>query len=445
MKNSWLLERWQSYAAKPAFLDESGAYHYHELVELWTKAQSELQNLKLKSAQGFALVGEFGPASTVWLLLLAQHDHWVLPLVDGDPDFAEKLKVVPVQWVIRTRGAQWEIKSVAPAVTWSEAELQAQHLPQGLVLFSSGTSGRPKIMVQHFPSLLNRFAERRENHLRTLVVLGFDHIGGINTLWGGLASGSCLVLTPSRSPAAVSDALVRHQVNVLPASPTLLNLLLVSECLPAASLRSLRLITYGTEPMPQSLLERLHTALPWVRLLQTFGTTETGIVQTESVSPDSTFLKLTDPEVAWKVVEGELWLKTPTQIHGYLGQDSDAFTSDGWFRTGDQVEVSADGSFKILGRKGELINVGGEKLMPLEVENVLLEEPLIMDCRVYGAPNFLTGQTVVADVVVAGDHDMEDLRAKLRQRCRQKLPRYKVPTQINFVSTVSGARFKKLR
>jgi acyl-CoA synthetase (AMP-forming)/AMP-acid ligase II len=197
--------------------------------------------------------------------------------------------------------------------------------------------------------------------------------------------------------------------------------------------------------MPPSLLERLRALLPHVRLVQTFGTTETGILQTESVSADSTFLRLVDPAVEWKVIDGELWLKSQTQIKGYFRQTSNAFTADGWFRTGDRVEQAADGSLRILGREGESINVGGEKLMPVEVETVLLENSQVVDCRVYGVPNLLTGQTVVADIVTSVTAAPELLRAQLRQLCRQRLPRYKVPTQINFVSTVSGARLKKTR
>ena len=246
------------------------------------------------------------------------------------------------------------------------------------------------------------------------------------------------------SAGSAAAAIARHQVAVLPASPTFLNLLLAAG-VPAAELTSLRVITYGTEPMPESLLGRLRAAFPRVRFIQTFGTSETGIFRTESPDPGSTFLRFDDPGLAWKVEDDELWLRSRTQVTGYLNAGNERFTADGWFRTGDRVEVRADGALRILGRVGELINVGGEKLMPAEVETVLLTVPGVRDCRVAGEPSALTGQTVVADVVLASGHDAEVVRAALRQACRARLARHKVPTRVRFVPAVAGDRLKKIR
>jgi acyl-coenzyme A synthetase/AMP-(fatty) acid ligase len=259
-----------------------------------------------------------------------------------------------------------------------------------------------------------------------------------------LAAGALVVVPADLSVGSVAAALARHQVAVLPASPTFLNLLLAAG-VPAAELTSLRVITYGTEPMPESLLGRLRAAFPRVRFIQTFGTSETGIFRTESPDPGSTFLRFDDPGLAWKVEGDELWLRSRTQVTGYLNAGNERFTADGWFRTGDRVEVRADGALRILGRVGELINVGGEKLMPAEVETVLLTVPGVRDCRVAGEPSALTGQTVVADVVLAPGHDAEVVRTALRQACRARLARHKVPTRVRFVPAVSGDRLKKIR
>jgi acyl-coenzyme A synthetase/AMP-(fatty) acid ligase len=93
---------------------------------------------------------------------------------------------------------------------------------------------------------------------------------------------------------------------------------------------------------------------------------------------------------------------------------------------------------------GEMINVGGEKLMPAEVESVVLSIRGVTDCRVRGEPHPLTGQTVVVDVV-ASVPDQEALRAAIRSACRERLARHKIPTRVNFVSSVSGERMKKTR
>ena len=119
-------------------------------------------------------------------------------------------------------------------------------------------------------------------------------------------------------------------------------------------LSSLRMITYGTEAMPESLLNRLKEAFPRVKFLQTFGTSETGIANTSSKSSNSTFMKIDDPELEYKIVENELWLKSKTQVMGYLNSSMDSFTEDGWFKTGDLVEATEDGYIKIIGRNKEV-------------------------------------------------------------------------------------------
>jgi acyl-coenzyme A synthetase/AMP-(fatty) acid ligase len=93
---------------------------------------------------------------------------------------------------------------------------------------------------------------------------------------------------------------------------------------------------------------------------------------------------------------------------------------------------------------GEMINVGGEKLMPAEVESVVLAVPGVADCRVRGEAHPLTGQTVAVDVV-SFTSDQEALRSAIRIACRERLARHKIPTRVTFVSSVSGERMKKVR
>jgi len=206
------------------------------------------------------------------------------------------------------------------------------------------------------------------------------------------------------------------------------------------------MITYGTEPMPSQLLKRVRDAFPKARLLQTFGTSETGITQTSMTSSTSTDIKIDDPNTEWKVVEGELWIKSQTQILGYLNAAMDRFTSDGWFKTGDLANVTADGTLQIKGRVQELINIGGEKVLPVEIETVLLELSLVNDCMVYGASNAITGQMVCADVVLKSGDSESEARSEIRRYCLQKLERYKVPSKINFVAAIPrSSRFKKTR
>jgi acyl-CoA synthetase (AMP-forming)/AMP-acid ligase II len=438
-----LLTRFTAYSAKPALAGAWGVVTYAELAGLVARARHEITQLKLDRPTAFGLIGEHGPAASAWLLALAEAGHFVAPLSGNAAEHPAKLALINAQWIVVAESLDWKL---LPRVDEPSSHPLFQQLKEqgssGLILFSSGTSGAPKAMVQDFGKLLATYESRRESDLAMLALLGFDHIGGINTLLNTLAAGSLLAVPASRSPADVAATIARHRVAILPASPTFLNLLLTAGL--TGELASLRVITYGTEPMPESLLARLKAAFPRVRFIQTFGTSETGITRTESPEPGSTFLRFEDPNLEWKVIDDELWLRSRTQIAGYLNASNERFTADGWFRTGDKVEQGPDGTLRILGRMGEMINVGGEKLMPAEVEAIVLGVAGVADCRVRGEPHPLTGQTVVVDVV-STQADQEALRSEIRAACRQRLARHKIPTRVTFVPSVSGERLKKLR
>ena len=441
--NDWLQQRFATSGDRPALIGNWGECSYVRLAGLVDEAARALAGLRLPGPAAVAVVGGHGPAAVAWLLALEAAGHFAVPLAGNPAEHPAKLAQVNAQWIVTTDGYAWNL---LPRIDEASAHPLFQQLhasgAAGLVLFSSGTSGQPKAMVQNLNTLLATYAERHPNGLPVLALLGFDHIGGLNTLFGALAAGAPVVVPASRAPADVAAAIASHRVAVLPASPTFLNLLLAAGV--EGDLASLRVITYGTEPMPESLLHRLKAAFPRVRFIQTFGTSETGITRTSSPEAGSTFLRFDDPNLEWKVIDDELWLRSRTQIAGYLNASNERFTPDGWFRTGDKVEQGPNGTLRILGRMGEMINVGGEKLMPAEVESVVLGVPGVADCRVHGEAHPLTGQTVAVDVV-SFTSDQEALRAAIRTACREHLARHKIPTRVTFVPSVSGERMKKTR
>ena len=198
--------------------------------------------------------------------------------------------------------------------------------------------------------------------------------------------------------------------------------------------------------MPESLLLKLKDVLPSIKFIQTFGTSETGIAKTTSKSSISTLLKIDDRDQEYKIVNNELWLRSKTQILGYINHDNVSFTNDGWFKTGDLVEVFDDGYLKIIGRSKEVINVGGEKVLPREIESVILELPEILDCKAQGVSNSITGQMVAVEVVVNKEYDSENIKSLVRKHCRSKLAAYKVPAKIRIVDRLEFSdRFKKIR
>jgi acyl-CoA synthetase (AMP-forming)/AMP-acid ligase II len=313
----------------------------------------------------------------------------------------------------------------------------------GLVLFSSGSTGQPKATVHDLALLLEKFRAPRKP-LRTLPFLLFDHIGGVNTMLHVLSNGGCLVTVSERTPDGVLAAVARHKVQLLPTSPTFINLILLSEAYTRHDMSSLELVTYGTEPMPEATLRRFHDLFPQIRLLQTYGMSEIGILRSQSRSSNSLWLRIGGEGYETRVVDGVLHVKAASAMLGYLNAPS-PFTEDGWMNTGDIVDV--DGEFiRFRGRVSEVINVGGEKVFPVEVEAVIRQHDNVAEVGVYGEKNPITGNIVCAEIVLKRDEDEHEFTRRLKRFCSERMRRYKVPVKVEIVKgDLHGQRFKKMR
>ena len=281
--------------------------------------------------------------------------------------------------------------------------------------------------------------------MRTMAFLQYDHIGGLNTLLYTLSNGGCLVTVEDRDADHVLLMISRHQVELLPTSPTFMNLILLSEAYRHHDLSSLKLVTYGTEPMPESTLARFHEALPNIQLLQTYGLSELGIMRSKSKSSDSLWVRIGGEGFDTRVVDGILHIKAKSAMLGYLNAPS-PFTDDGWFVTGDSVEVDGD-YFRILGRVSEIINVGGEKVYPAEVESVIHEMPEVDDVTVFAEGNPILGEIVCARVSPTDPATNErQLTRAVKKFCKDRMQRYKIPVKVKIADqTMHSARFKKTR
>lgn len=313
----------------------------------------------------------------------------------------------------------------------------------GLVLFSSGSTGKTKAAVHDFTKLLNKFRTPRRR-LRAITFLLFDHIGGVNTLLYTLSNGGCVVTVSDRTPENILATIARHRVELLPVSPTFLSLVLLSGAHARHDLSSLQTVTYGTEPMPESTLKRFGEACPHVVLQQTYGLSELGILRSRSKDSSSLWMKVGGKGFETRIVDGMLQIKAESAMLGYLNAPS-PLTSDGWMVTGDVVEV--DGEYlRILGRQTEMINVGGEKVHPAEIESVIQEIENVAEVTVYGAPHAITGNIVCACVRPCEAEDAKAFRVRLKKYCKERLAPYKVPVKIQLDDSEQfSERFKKRR
>ena len=440
---SFILDKFKSFNSKNAIVFEDRIYTYEEFVKQ-IKDYKDILDKHNISSKVVVILGDYSFYNLALFFALYENKNIIAPITSNikkvQDDFIEESFC---QTIIKTDEKNLLIQNLKTTFSHNIIDNLREKNSSGLILFSSGSTGKPKAMIHNLDTLIDSFKDKKEKSMNMLVFLMFDHIGGLNTVFNALYMGASLIIPKIKDAKTICELIEKYKIMVLPSSPTFLNLILISEEYKNYDLSSLRMITYGTETMPQLLLLKLKEVFPKVKFLQTFGTSETGISTTSSKSSNSLFMKLEDINGEYKIVENELWLRSKTQVLGYLNASMDSFTSDGWFKTGDLVEV--DGEYiKIIGRTKEVINVGGQKVLPAEVESIILEMEEISDCMVYGEKNAITGQTVVCDVVL--NKNIENIKKRVRVFCKDRLDAYKIPTKVNVVDKTNFSdRFKKIR
>ncbi len=445
MHIDFLLDVFRANQVKDAVVWRGRTFSYAGMLDAVSRWKEYLAAEGVAAGSVVSLEADFSPNSIALLLALVERGCVIVPLTPSveakKPEFRE-IAQVEATISLDKDDQVCTHQTLTPANHELLLRLRATGRP-GLVLFSSGSTGKSKAAVHDFVPLLEKFSVPRHS-FRTLTFLLFDHIGGINTLLYTLANAGCLVAVQDRSPDSVCEAIEKHKVQLLPTSPTFINLLLISEAYKHHDLSSLEMVTYGTEVMPESTLTRFHQLFPQIRLLQTYGLSEVGILRSRSKSSDSPWVQVGGEGFETRVVDGMLYIKAHSAMLGYLNAPS-PLTEDGWFPTGDAVEV--DGEYlRILGRKSEIINVGGEKVYPAEVESVLQTLDGVEEVIVSGESNPITGQIVTAKVKLNTGETIAEFRKRMRAFCQQKLPAFKIPQKVVLVADdLHGERFKKMR
>ena len=445
MITPWLFERIVAWGDAPALVWNDSVASYSELSKLADRWQVEFEARKLEAGQVIALEGSFSPNACAALIALVRLGAVIAPLTPLMRAHREKfLEIAEARLLVEFDEADAFTfhdydRKVTNAVT---LKLISRAHP-GLIIFSSGSTGSPKAILHDFASLLEKFQKVRAKKT-TLTFLLFDHIGGIDTLFNTLASGGTVVTVPNRDPETVSKAIERYKVHTLPASPTFLNLWLISGLFDQYDFSSLKVVAYGTEPMPPNTLKKLHELFPDVSLVQTYGMSELGVLRSRSRDSESLWLKFTGEGFQTKVIDGILWVKADAAMIGYLNAP-DLFDDEGWLNTQDAVEV--DGEYlRILGRASDLINVGGQKVYPAEVENLLLQMDNVLEVAVFGRPHPMMGQIVAARFNLKTPEPLADFKRRMGAFCRERLAAYQLPRLVEIAEGEQfGSRFKKLR
>jgi len=445
MHIDFLLKVFEENKKRDAVIWQETVYSYEWLLSRIRYWQEILVDEGLNKDSVVALEADFSPNSLALFLALMEHGSIIVPLTSpvgsGRSRFTE---IAQCEFSIYIdKDDKVNISSLPYKASHPLYKRLKESTHPGLVLFSSGSTGESKAAVHDLPAILEKFKVRRQSY-RTITFLLYDHIGGINTMLYTLSNAGCVATVKDRSPDSILSAIDKYRVELLPTTPTFINLILISEAYKRHNLDALKVVTYGTEPMSETTLRSFNKLFPNIKLLQTYGLSEVGILRTKSESSDSLWVKVGGEGFKTRVIDGVLQIKAKSAMLGYLNAPT-PFTDDGWFDTGDHVEVNGE-YIKILGRRSEIINVGGEKVYPAEVENIIKEIKNVGEVTVYGEKNPITGNIVCARVSLLDNTEPKKFISSLKRLCRVRLQSYKVPVKVEIVDKKQhNERFKKLR
>ena len=345
------------------------------------------------------------------------------------------------------------------AVVWNVVDAPQPMIPvsaaaagpvrdEGMVtLLTSGTTGRPKAANHTWTTLASPVRrDPRYARNRWLCAYPLNLYAGTQVMLQALLNGSVLVTPNSLDPTSVARTMRASGVTHASGTPTFWRQLLLFAS--HDDLRACRLeqITMGGETVTQGLLDQLSGLFPQTRLVHIYASTELGrlfsVTDKREGFPGEWLDRPPEEGVELRIVDGELVARSRNAMVGYDRRVSSspdrpiAESSDGWVSTGDLVECCGH---RVLfrGRKTDVINVGGRKVLPATVEMVLREAAGVGDVRVYGKGSSLVGQLVAVDIVLARGSDEQAVRGEINRITRGRLAQHEVPRLLRVVTSIA--------
>jgi long-chain acyl-CoA synthetase len=350
----------------------------------------------------------------------------------------------------------------APPLRWPP--IAAADEP-AVILYTSGTSGRPKGVVLTHGNLSSNVRAAIQ-HVRLTTSDGFIgvlpqfHSFGLTALTLVPLSGGALVIYTARfQPLKLVKLIRQYKPDIFLGIPSMYNALLGVKSLGPDDLKQIKLAVSGGEPLPQVIFDRFKSQFD-MHILEGYGLTETAPVVSWSVpwawKPGSVGKVL--PGIEVQIVddadrpvppgeEGEVLVRGPNVMAGYYRQaelTAEVLDGRGYFRTGDWGKLDEEGFLFITGRKKDMLIIGGENVFPREIEEVLNQHPTVRDSAVVGRQDYSRGEVPIAFVEIEEGATFDE--AALRTWCREHLAGYKVPREIrSMVSLPRGPTGKVLR
>ena len=450
-----LVARAGAHGTRIAISDTTGSYTYEQLASASGRIAERLLDGRgdLNEARvAFLVAPGFEYVATLWGIWRAGGIAVPLPMSHPPAELEYLIRDADASIVI---GDQEHAAAVEPlersAAAPTAIVARAANPPdrRALIVYTSGTTGRPKGVVTTHGNLTAQIesliaAWEWTAADRTLLVLPLHHVHGIlNVVCCALWSGATLEMLSRFDSEATWDRLASGELTVFSAVPTIYHRLIRSWDTADPRLResrsrgcrALRLMMSGSAALPRTVLDRWKDITGQV-LLERYGMTEVGMALSNPLHGERRpgYVGQPLPGVSARVVDGELQLKGPGVFLEYWRQPDSTRESfiDGWFRTGDAAVVE-DGAYRLLGRSSvDILKSGGHKISALEIEEVLRNHPAIAECVVVGVEDEEWGQRVccAAELRPAVTLELDELKTWASSR----LAPYKIPRDLACVS-----------
>ena len=370
--------------------------------------------------EAFALIS---PATSSKLIsLFAVSGNFEAILCNDTKTFNDLKNVPPVFHDLDTLAASFTPRKIPKETRW--------------LITTSGTTGEPKLVSHTLMSLsrTTKVDSVRGANVRWGMLYDYTRFAGLQVLLQSVISGSKLIVPPFKDSLDKKiKNFIDHDCTHLSATPTLWRKIVMTTKVNQINLLQ---ATLGGEVVDDRILSAIAKLFPKARITHIFASTEAGVGFSVSDNREGfplTYLKKPPLGVDIKVTNGKLYVRNKRVYSKYFGSDISFASKGGWVDTGDSVEIKKD---RVLfrGREDGVINVGGDKVYPEEVENVLLKHPLVAAVRVYAKPNPITGFLVAADVTLINSNtDEKEARKVLQTYSLEALDRHKALASITIV------------
>lgn len=465
---NWIIQRAKLTPQRTALIFENQTWTFQDVYQLSLKRAFQLTHLGVGNGSRVAILGPNRP-ELIFIMYGCMHLQCEMVLLNRKltkDELAYQIEDAAVELLIVADEDVPKIPDVDNAISFSALEKEQQkpvdielEWPQNhtvSIMYTSGTTGYPKGVRQtvgnHQTSALSSVLNVGLSPTDVwLCAVPIFHISGFSILVRSLLYGNAVKLYEHFDENQASQDIVSGKVTHMSVVAVMLERILQCiEGMGAHASSKFKVMLLGGGPAPKAYIERAQKL--GIPILQTYGMTETAS-QTSTLSNEDALRKIDSvgkPLFFYQVKilnstkpfeEGEILIRGEHVTPGYVGRFKDKNSmEDGWLHTGDIGYFDDEGYLYVIDRRSDLIISGGENIYPAEVENVILSHPQVLEAGVCGVDDETWGQVPIAFVITKGDISEDEIK----EYCMNKLAKYKVPKEIQFVKELPRNASNKL-